>query len=413
MANRVVITGMGAVTPLGNEIETLWENLLAGKSGVRLIDRFDTEEFSSKIAGLVNDFSIEGYIDAKDARRMDQFVQYGLVASCKAIEDAKLNIDESNAHRVGVVVGSGIGGMQTLCDQHSILVEKGPRRLSPLFIPMMIPNILAGQISIYTGAKGPNFCVVTACATATHSIGEAFKTIQRGQADIIISGGAEAPVIPLGVGGFTAMKALSTRNDEPQKASRPFDRDRDGFVIGEGAGILVLEELEHALKRGAKIYGEVVGYGASGDAYHITAPEDNGSGAVRAMRAAIKDAGIEPEDVGYINAHGTSTELNDVIESRAIKTLFGAHAKKLLVNSTKSMTGHLLGAAGAVEGIVTALSLQKGLFHQTMNLENPDEECDLNYIPGKNAEADITYGLSNSFGFGGHNGVLLFKRYEE
>ncbi|HOO60381.1 MAG TPA: beta-ketoacyl-ACP synthase II, partial [Candidatus Mcinerneyibacteriales bacterium] len=316
MANRVVITGMGAVTPLGNEIETLWENLLAGKSGVRLIDRFDTEEFSSKIAGLVDEFSIEGYIDPKDARRMDQFVQYGLVASCKAIENARLTIDESNAHRVGVVVGSGIGGMQTLCDQHAVLVEKGPRRLSPLFIPMMIPNILAGQISIYTGAKGPNFCVVTACATATHSIGEAFKTIQRGQADVIISGGAEAPVIPLGVGGFTAMKALSTRNDEPQRASRPFDRDRDGFVIGEGAGILVLEELEHALKRGATIYGEIVGYGASGDAYHITAPEDNGSGAVRAMRAAIRDAGIQPEDVGYINAHGTSTELNDVIETR-------------------------------------------------------------------------------------------------
>jgi 3-oxoacyl-[acyl-carrier-protein] synthase II len=278
---------------------------------------------------------------------------------------------------------------------------------------MMIPNILAGQISIYTGAKGPNFCVVTACATATHSIGEAFKTIQRGQADVIITGGAEAPVIPLGVGGFTAMKALSTRNDEPQRASRPFDKDRDGFVIGEGAGILVLEEIEHAKKRGAVIYGELVGYGASGDAYHITAPEDNGSGAVRAMGAAIKDAGISVEDVGYINAHGTSTELNDVIETRAIKALFGSHAKKLLINSTKSMTGHLLGAAGGVEGIITLLSLRNGRFHQTLNLDHPDEECDLNYLSGKNAEADITYGLSNSFGFGGHNGVLLFKRYDE
>ncbi len=413
MKKRVVITGIGAVTPVGCDINEMWENLCAGKSGVRTIDRFDTEEYASKIAGLVNDFSFEGYIDPKEARRMDQFIQYGLVAALKAVEDSGLQIDGNTADKTAVIVGSGIGGMDTLCQQHSVLVEKGPRRVSPFFIPMMIPDMLAGYISIKTGAKGPNFCVVTACATGTNSIGEAFKTIQRGDALAAITGGAEAPVIPMGVSGFTAMKALSTRNDEPQRASRPFDKDRDGFVVGEGAGILVIEEYEHAKARNAHIYAELIGYGASGDAYHITAPQDTGDGAARAMRMAINDAGISPDDVDYINAHGTSTQLNDVIETRAIKTVFGEHVKDIRINSTKSMTGHLLGAAGGVEAIVTALSLEKGMLHPTLNLDAPDPECDLDYVPHKSVKADIKYALSNSFGFGGHNAVLLMKKYEE
>ncbi len=413
MKKRVVITGAGAVTPVGCNIDEIWENLLSGKSGVRTIDRFDTEEFTSKVAGLVSGFSSEEYLDPKESRRMDQFIVYGLVAAMKAVEDSGIKLEGELAEKTAVIIGSGIGGMETLCKQHAVLSEKGPRRVSPFFIPMMIPDMLAGYVSIKTGAKGPNFCVVTACATGTNSIGEAFKTIQRGDAIAAITGGAEAPVIPLGVSGFTAMKALSTRNDEPEKASRPFDKDRDGFVVGEGAGILVLEEYEHAVKRGAKIYAEIAGYGASGDAYHITAPQDTGDGAARAMKMAIQDGGIRPEDVEYVNAHGTSTQLNDVIETRAIKTVFGDHAYKLKINSTKSMTGHLLGAAGGVEAIVTAMSVKNGMVHQTLNLEEPEPECDLDYVPGKAQSCDITYALSNSFGFGGHNAVLLLKKYEK
>ena len=412
MSKRVVITGMGLVSPLGSEIDEVWNNVLAGKSGVRTIDRFDTEDYSSKIAGLINDFSIEGYLEAKESRRMDLFVQYGIVAALKAVKDANLEITEENAYDVAVIVSSGIGGMDTLCKQNQALVTRGPRRVSPFFIPMMIPNILSGHISIKTGAKGPNMCVVSACATGTHSIGEGFRNIQRGDAKVAIVGGAEAPVIPLGVAGFTSMKALSTRNDEPERASRPFDKDRDGFVIAEGGAVLVLEEYEYAKARGAHIYAEVVGYGATADAFHITAPVEDGSGAAAAMKRAIADAGISPEEVGYINAHGTSTPKNDVIETRAIKSVFAEHAKNLLINSTKSMSGHMLGAAGAFELAITALSLKNGIFHKTLNLENPDPECDLNYIQNGPVEADIKYGLSNSLGFGGHNGVLLLKKYE-
>lgn len=412
MKKRVVITGMGAVTPVGNELNDIWSNLLAGKSGVRTIDRYENDDIYSKIAGLVNDFSSEGYIDPKEARRMDLFIQYGMVAGIKAFRDSGLTIDEKNNDRVGVIVSSGIGGMETFSKQHEVLMTKGAGRISPFFVPMLIPNILSGYLSINIGAKGPNFCIVTACASGTHSIGEAFKIIQRGDADAMLAGGAEAPIIPIGVGGFCALKALSARNDEPTRASRPFDKDRDGFVIAEGAGVIMLEEYEHAKARGAKIYAEMVGYGLSGDAFHITAPQDTGDGAMRAMKMAIKDAGIKPEDMQYINAHGTSTDLNDPIETRAIKAVFGNHAQKLLINSTKSMSGHLLGAAGGLEAIVTVLSIKNNKVHQTLNLENPDPECDLNYVPGAPQTCDIQYALSTSLGFGGHNGVVLFKKYE-
>ncbi len=412
MKKRVVITGMGAVTPVGNELNDIWSNLLAGKSGVRTIDRYENSEIYSKVAGLVNDFSSEGYIDPKEARRMDLFIQYGMVAGIKAFRDSGLTIDEKNNDRIGVIVSSGIGGMETFSKQHEVLMTKGAGRISPFFVPMLIPNILSGYLSISIGAKGPNLCVVTACASGTHSIGEAFKIIQRGDADAMLAGGAEAPILPIGVGGFCALKALSARNDEPTRASRPFDKDRDGFVIAEGAGVIMLEDYEHAKARGAKIYAEIVGYGLSGDAYHITAPQDTGDGAIRAMKMAIKDAGIKPEDLQYINAHGTSTDLNDPIETRAIKAVFGAHAQKLLINSSKSMSGHMLGAAGGFEAIVMALSIQKSKVHQTLNLENPDPECDLNYVPGAPKDCEIQYALSTSLGFGGHNGVVLFKKYE-
>lgn len=412
MKKRVVITGMGAVTPVGNELNDIWSNLLAGKSGVRTIDRYENSEIYSKVAGLVNDFSSEGFIDPKEARRMDLFIQYGMVAGIKAFRDSGLTIDEKNNDRVGVIVSSGIGGMETFSKQHEVLMTKGAGRISPFFVPMLIPNILSGYLSISIGAKGPNLCVVTACASGTHSIGEAFKIIQRGDADAMLAGGAEAPILPIGVGGFCALKALSARNDEPTRASRPFDKDRDGFVIAEGAGVIMLEDYEHAKARGAKIYAEMVGYGLSGDAYHITAPQDTGDGAIRAMKMAIKDAGIKPEDLQYVNAHGTSTDLNDPIETRAIKAVFGAHAQKLLINSSKSMSGHMLGAAGGFEAIVMALSIQKGKVHQTLNLENPDPECDLNYVPGAPKKCEIQYALSTSLGFGGHNGVVLFKKYE-
>ncbi|TYB31953.1 MAG: beta-ketoacyl-ACP synthase II [Candidatus Mcinerneyibacterium aminivorans] len=413
MSKRVVITGMGALSPVGKEIDEIWNSLMNGESGVQKIDRFDVSEYSSKIAGLVKDYNSEDYISRKEQRRMDKFIQYGIIAAMKALEHSGLEITDDIARDVAIIVSSGIGGMETLSKQHSRLIKRGPKRVSPFFIPKMISNILSGYISIRTGAKGPNMSVITACATGTHSIGEGFNKIKNGTTKAAIVGGSETPVVPLGLAGFCAMRALSTRNDEPEKASRPFDKNRDGFVMAEGAAVLVLEELERAKRRGADIYAEVIGYGASADAYHITAPQENGEGAAIGMQKAIDDAGIEPEQIDYINAHGTSTPLNDVTETKAIKTVFGDHAKKLYINSTKSMTGHLLGATGAFETLVTALSLKKGKMHQTINIENQDPECDLNYLADGPVEDDIQYAMTNSFGFGGQNGILVLKKYNE
>lgn len=413
MSKKVVITGLGTVSPLGNEIDEVWKNLMDSKSGVRKIDKFDMEEYSSKIAGMLDNFEAEPYIDRKEKKRMDMFIQYGIVAAMKAMKDSGLEIDDDLAEDVAVIVSSGIGGMKTLCEQHSRLENRGPRRVSPFFIPMMIPNILSGYISIKTGAMGPNMSVVTACATSTHSIGEGFRMIKNDNAKVAIVGGSESPVVPLGLAGFCSMRALSTRNDEPEKASRPFDKDRDGFVIAEGGAVLILEDYEHAKKRGAKIYAELAGYGASADAYHITAPSEDGKGAALSMKKALDDAGINPEDVQYINAHGTSTPLNDITETRAIKSVFENHAKDLYVNSTKSMTGHMLGATGAFEALVTALSINKSKIHKTLNHENPDKEMDLNYVKEGPVDVDINYALSNSFGFGGQNGTLIFKKHKE
>ncbi len=414
MSKRVVITGIGAISPVGKEVEEIWNNIMNGESGVEEIDRFDVSEYSSRIAGLVKDYNSDDYISKKQQRRMDKFIQYGIIAAMKALKHSGLEITEEIAEDVAVIVSSGIGGMETLCNQHSRLENRGPRRVSPFFIPKMIPNILSGYISIRTGAKGPNMSVITACATGTHSIGEGFKMIKNNDAKAAIVGGAESPVVPLGLAGFCAMRALSTRNEEPTKASRPFDKDRDGFVMAEGGAVLILEELERAKRRKANIYAEVIGYGASADAYHITAPQESGEGAAIGMKKAIKDAGIKPEQIDYINAHGTSTPLNDVTETKAIKSVFGDHAENLYINSTKSMTGHLLGATGAFEALVTALSLKHGKMHQTINLENPDPECDLNYLADGPVEDDsIEYGMTNSFGFGGQNGILVLKKYNE
>jgi len=413
MGKRVVITGMGVISPVGNQIEELWDSLLNGKSGIDYITQFDTTEFSVKIAGEVKNFNPEQWIDKKETRKMDRFTQFAIAAAKMAVEDSKIAINDSNAHRVGVYVGSGIGGLRTLEDQHTVLLEKGPKRISPFFIPMLIGNMASGQVSIYTGAKGPNSAPVSACATGTHAIGDAFEIIRRGDADVMISGGTEATITPLAVGGFASMRALSTRNDDPKKASRPFDQDRDGFVMSEGAGVLILEELEHAKQRGARIYAEVIGYGATGDAYHLTSPSPNGEGASRAMQMALEKAGIRPEDVDYINAHGTSTELNDKYETMAIKTTFGEHAYHLAVSSTKSVTGHLLGAAGAIEGIIIALALKNGKIPPTINLETKDPDCDLDYVPNQYREQEIKIALSNSLGFGGHNATILMKKYEE
>lgn len=413
MSNRrVVITGIGVISPIGIGKERFFDSLKEGRSGVDLITRFDTTDYDTKIGAEIKNFEPSDYIDKKECRRMDRYAQYAVAASKMAVEDAGLNTEEVDNDRFGVCFGSGIGGMETLEAQHEVLKQKGPGRVSPFFVPMMISNIAAGNISIAFNAKGPNTTIVTACASATNAIGEAFKTIQRGAADIMISGGSEASITPLAFAGFCAMKAMSTRNDDPKAASRPFDKDRDGFVMGEGAGVLILEELEHAQKRGSRIYGEIVGYGTTGDAHHITAPAPNGDGAYRSMLAAVNDAKISPEAIDYINAHGTSTDLNDKFETAAIKTLLKEHAGKVAISSTKSMTGHLLGAAGAVEAIACLMAINEGVVPPTINYTTPDEECDLFYVPNKAVEKDVRYALSNSLGFGGHNATIILKKYE-
>ncbi|GAB3059939.1 beta-ketoacyl-ACP synthase II [Virgibacillus ainsalahensis] len=408
---RVVITGLGAVTPVGNDVESMWTNIIAGKSGIDFVTKVNKDEYPAKVAGEVKEFDPTNYMDKKDARKMDPFTQYAVAASKMAVQDAKLTIDESNANRVGVWIGSGIGGMQTWEDQHKKLLEKGPKRVSPFFVPMMIPDMAAGQVSIQLGAKGINSCSVTACASGASSIGDAFKTIQRGDADYIIAGGTEAPISNMAFAGFSSAKALSL-NEDPQKASRPFDINRDGFVMGEGSGILILETLETALERGAHIYGEIAGYGATGDAYHITAPAENGEGAARAMQQALDDAGVSSEEVDYINAHGTSTALNDKYETEAIKTVFGDHAQKTAISSTKSMTGHLLGAAGGIESVISVKSIEDSIIPATINYESPDPDCDLDYVPNEARQQNVNVVVSNSLGFGGHNVSLVFKKYQ-
>ncbi|CAJ1002175.1 MULTISPECIES: beta-ketoacyl-ACP synthase II [Brevibacillus] len=410
MKRRVVITGVGVISPVGNDAKTFWNSLLEGKSGIGRITAFDASDYPTQIAGEVKDFNPEAYLDKREIRRTDRFVQFALAATKMAMEDAKLEITAENAERVGVYIGSGIGGLTTWEEQHLVLLEKGPRRVSPFFIPMMIANMASGAVSIQYGAKGPTSSAITACATGTNAIGDAFRLIQHGHADAMITGGAEATIRPMAFAGFCSAKAMSTRNDEPEKASRPFDIDRDGFVMGEGAGVLILEELEHAKKRGATILAEVIGYGMSADAYHITAPSPEGQ--ARCMRNALRDAGIEPTDVDYINAHGTSTDQGDISETQAIKSVFGDHAYKLAVSSTKSMTGHMLGATGGVEAIASALALRDQILPPTINLENPDPECDLDYVPNQARKADVKVAMSNSFGFGGHNATIVLKRFE-
>jgi 3-oxoacyl-[acyl-carrier-protein] synthase II len=409
---RVVITGIGLVSSLGIGTAATWQALLAGTSGVTRVTRFDIAVYPAQIAAEVKGFDPLNFIEKKDVKKMDVFIQYAVAASQFAMDDSGLQITAVNAADVGVYIGSGIGGFQTIEREHSALLAGGPRKISPFFIPSAIINLASGQVSIRFGAKGPNMASCTACSASAHAIGDSFEIIRRGDAEAMITGGSEAAITPMSLGGFAALRALSTRNDEPDKASRPFDKDRDGFVIGEGAGTLILEELEHARRRGAKIYAEVVGYGMSGDAYHITAPSEDGDGGVRAMRMAVNKAGIRPDQVDYINAHGTSTPYNDKLETLAIKTLFGAHAPKLAISSTKSMTGHLLGGAGGLEAGISALAVHNQIAPPTINLEHPDPECDLDYVPCKSRPMPITYALSNSFGFGGTNAVLLFKRYD-
>ncbi|HDV6758054.1 TPA: beta-ketoacyl-ACP synthase II [Legionella pneumophila] len=409
-SRRVVVTGMGMLTPVGLNVEETWRNILAGVSGVGLVEDFDTTEYPTKIWAKVKNFNVENHMPIKDARKMDVFTQYGMAAADEAMLDSGLKIDEALSRRIGVAVGAGIGGIQTITNNQDKLVAGGPRKVSPFFIPAGIINMVAGQISIKHNLKGPNISVVTACTTGTHNIGLAGRITAYGDADVMICGGAEMTTTPLCLAGFSAVRSLSKRNDEPEKASRPWDKDRDGFVMGEGAGILVLEEYEHAKARGAKIYAELVGFGMSGDAYHITAPDEDADGASRAMEAAIQDAGIDPRQVDYINAHGTSTYLNDLNETKAIKRVFQNHAYDLAVSSTKSMTGHLLGAAGAVEAIISILAIRDQVAPPTINLDNPDEGCDLNYVAHVPQSRTINYVLSNSLGFGGTNGSLLFKR---
>ncbi len=408
---RVVVTGLGALSPVGNTADEFWSSLLQGRSGVGPITKFDTDGYPTRIAGEVRDFDPLNFVDKKDARRLDPYLQYAVAASVLAVQDAALDTGKVDSSRFGVLIGSGIGGITTLLDSHRNLLEKGPDRVSPFFIPMLIINMSSGLVSMRFGAKGPNSSVVTACATGNHAIGDSFKIMQRGDADVMIAGGAEAIIVPLTIAGFCAMKAMSTRNDEPTKAMRPFDATRDGFVCGEGAGIVVLETLEHALARDAKIYAEIVGYGMTGDAHHLTAPDPEGDGAARAMTAAIRDAGLEPTAVGYINAHGTSTPYNDKFETLAIKRVFGEHARRLAVSSTKSMTGHLLGAAGGVEAIATVLALHHGVLPPTINYETPDPECDLDYIPNQARKQNVEVAISNAFGFGGTNATLAFRAY--
>lgn len=408
---RVVVTGMGAVTPLGSTVDQLWSHLIAGKSGIDFITKVNKDDFPAKVAGEVKDFDPLLYMDKKESKRMDLFTQYAVGAAKMAVEDAKLTIDETNAEQVGVWVGSGIGGMGTYEEQFRNFLDKGYRRVSPFFVPMLIPDMAAGQISIQLGAKGINSCTVTACATGTNSIGDAFKVIERGDAEVMIAGGAEAPLTNMAFAGFSTARALSF-NDDPQTASRPFDKNRDGFVMGEGAGILVLESLDSALARGAHIYAEIAGYGSTADAYHITAPAPEGEGAQRSMKQAIKDAGLVPDDVDYINAHGTSTAFNDKFETTAVKAVFQDHAYQLLMSSTKSMTGHLLGAAGGVEAIASIKAIETGIVPPTINYETPDPDCDLDYVPNQARERTIDVALSNSLGFGGHNASLVFKKYQ-
>ncbi|HEY6874109.1 MAG TPA: beta-ketoacyl-ACP synthase II [Geobacteraceae bacterium] len=407
---RVVVTGVGVVSPLGTGNRKNWDALVAGTSGLGIITRFDASEMPVKIAGEVKDFVAEEFIDKKEIKKMDLFIQYALGAAQFAMEDSGLVIDETNAERVGVLVGAGLGGLPTIEKYHSAFLEGGYKKISPFFIPMLIINLAPGHISIKYGAKGPNISSVSACATATHSIGDAYQIIRRGDADAMIAGGTESTVTPLGIGGFAVMKALSDRNDDPQGASRPFEKNRDGFVMGEGAGIVVLEEYEAAKKRGAKIYGEVVGYGLTGDAYHLTAPAPGGEGAARCMRMALKNAGVNPEEVDYINAHGTSTPMNDLYETMAVKSVFGDHAKKVMVSSTKSMTGHALGAAGGLEAVFTMMTMEKGVVPPTINYQEPDPELDLDYVPNTARDAKVRYAMSNNFGFGGTNATLLFKK---
>ncbi len=409
---RVVVTGMGLITPLGVGLEKSWNRLVQGKPGIRKITHFDASAFPTQIAGEVEGFRPEDYIEPKEIKKMDRFIHFGVAASLMALEISGLKIDGRNADRVGVFVGAGMGGLPTIEHYHKVMLEKGPRRITPFFIPMLIINLAAGQISIRLGAKGPNSAPATACATGSHAVGDAFKVIQRGDADVMIAGGTESVITAMGIGGFNAMKALSTRNDEPERASRPFDKDRDGFVMGEGAGIVIMEELGHAQQRNAKVYAEVVGYGLTGDAYHITSPAPGGEGAARCMAMAVRDAGVDPSEVDYINAHGTSTKYGDELETAAIKTVFKGHAHKLAVSSTKSMTGHLLGAAGGVEAVICAMSIFHDLIPPTINLDNPDPECDLDYVPHKARKKPVRYAMSNSFGFGGTNACLLFKKFE-
>lgn len=407
---RVVVTGLGMLTPLGNDVASTWQGLLEGQSGISNITHFDTTNFGTKFAGLINDFDVTEYMPKKEAKKMDLFIQYGVAAGVQALKDSGLEITDENAARVGVAVGSGIGGLTLIEENHVKLLNSGPRKLSPFYVPSTIINMISGHLSIMHGLRGPNISIVTACTTGLHNIGHAARMIAYGDADAMVAGGAEKASTPIGMGGFSAARALSTRNNDPQAASRPWDKDRDGFVLADGAGVMVLEEYEHAKARGAKIYAELVGFGMSGDAFHMTSPPEDGSGAALAMENALKDAGVNAEEVGYINAHGTSTHAGDKAETQAVKSIFGAAADKVMVGSSKSMMGHLLGAAGSVESIITALSLHDQKVSPTINLDNPDEGCDLDYIAHTGRDAKLEYALCNSFGFGGTNGSLLFKK---
>lgn len=409
---RVVVTGLGIISPVGNSIKEAWDNICAGRSGIRPIDRFDTSKFATRFGGTIINFDAKDYINPKDARKMDPFIHYGIAAANQAISDAGLDITDDNAERVGVAIGSGIGGINWIENGHKGYLDGGPRKLSPFFIPGAIINMISGHLSIIHGIKGPNISIVTACTTGTHNIGESGRMIAYGDADVMIAGGAEFATTPTGLGGFSAAKALSSRNDDPEAASRPWDEDRDGFVLSDGAGVVVLEEYEHARKRGAPIYAELGGYGMSGDAYHMTQPSEGGEGAARCMKAALRDAGVNPEEVDYVNAHGTSTHVGDVAETKAVKRLFGDHAYELAVSSTKSMTGHLLGAAGGVEAVFTLLAMRDQVLPPTINLDNPAAECDLDYVPHNARERSINVAISNSFGFGGTNGTVLFRKPE-
>lgn len=411
--NRVVLTGIGIVSPLGLDVPSTWQGLVSGKSGVDYITLFDAESLDTKIAAEVKNFDPAQYLDRKEVRHMERFVQFAAVTAMQAVEQARLNINASNAEEIGVIIGAGFGGLDILLEQFKVMEEKGPGRISPFLIPMMIADMAPGQVAISLGAKGPNFCTTSSCASGADAIGVSFETIRRGDAQAMIAGGTEAQIIPITIAGFNAARALSTRNDEPQKASRPFDAERDGFVIGEGSAILILESLPFAIKRGAPILAEIVGYGATGDAYHITQPAEGGEGGVRAMRMALRKAGLEPGEIDYINAHGTSTPLNDKHETMAIKTTFGNNAYRIPVSSTKSMIGHLLGAAGAIEAAICVLAIEHGIIPPTINLTNPDPECDLDYVPNVARQAKVDTALTNSFGFGGHNSTLIFRRYTE